>query len=194
MNEVDGNRTLPLTMGTSPAAARVGTYMLTLASLTWSVHEPTVYTVLEPSDAADSSARSLSPEVSDAWRAVTATIRATAFENGVDHPAELPLERFVERFGEEPLVHLTREWQQDEAAPFASLLRLVGRMPAIKPMTRRALVTRGLSSPDCDVRDAAMQCVESAQASELVPELIAHDEPDAFLDAYRLGVIEDLTG
>jgi len=184
-----------MTMGTSLAAARASTYMLTLASLSLSVHEPAAYNLLEPLEALETPDRSgLTLKQRCDWDSVLATMRATPFENGMDHPAERSLTDFIERFGGEAFIALTQEWQNDAPGQFATLLRLAGRLAGIDHYTRRTLVTRGLSSSDSDIRDAAIQCVEVSQATELISDLLAHDEPDPFIREYRDGVIDDLTG
>lgn len=136
----------------------------------------------------------VSSGVREAWGRVEVAIKATVFENGVLHPAERDFARYLDRYGDDDLYRLTHALRDTQPDFFATVLRMAGRMTPIGPTSRKELVAHGLASADSDVRDAAMQAVETWGDRSLLPLLESHVEPDAWLDDFRRGVIEDLTG
>lgn len=129
-----------------------------------------------------------------AWQPVAVAIGAFPFEDGMDHPAEDRLRRFVSNYRDTCLFGLLQDARDQETDLFAKALRLLSRNPGISRETRRQFVESGLDSDTIDVRDAAMQAVENWKDRSLVPLLAAHHEPVAWLADYQQGLIEDLRG
>lgn len=126
----------------------------------------------------------------DAWHEVMAAIRSEDVEDGRHHPAEPILGEFLRRFGDGGLVPLLKGVAA-HPEDFAAALRLLGRTSLLGPGVRSHLVMRGLQSAVVDVRDAAMQAVESWGDPTLIPVLQRHVEPDKWLAEYQRRIIDD---
>lgn len=98
----------------------------------------------------------------------------------------------VQQFGSDQLVqHIV---STKPAARSASLLRLLGRAAGINGASRRFVVERGLASDSVEVRDAAVQAVESWEDASLANLLRGRHEPVAWLASYAQRVAAELEG
>jgi len=79
-----------------------------------------------------------------------------------------------------------------QASFAADILRLLCRFRPRSADWRRTIVETALQSPSIEMRDAAIQAVESWADRELVCVLRGHDEPDRFLSDYAAQVLRDL--
>lgn len=122
--------------------------------------------------------------------ALQRAMEAEPVEDGVTHPAEELLERYVGRVDGEYLVNAVLQ----DAVHSADLLRLLGRIDSVPTDARIALVRRALASADVEIRDAAVQASESWDDPELAPFLKAHSEPITWLAQYVARVADDIAG
>lgn len=116
-------------------------------------------------------------------------------EDGIAHPAEQIIERFV-RSANDASGWLA-ELALDETSPAfaASVLRCLSRVAGVGSANWRANVVReALASSDVQMRDAALQAAEEWGGPAMCPILRAHvsSEPVAWLRAAAEDVIEDL--
>lgn len=122
--------------------------------------------------------------------AVIAAIDDEPVEDGVCHRVEPALAAHLEQHGVAGLVEQATRGAVPSRS--ASLLRLLGRMARIEGNVKRRLVTEGLASAHVEVRDAAIQAVESWEDPELVGLLRQHRDSIAWLDDYAQRVADDL--
>lgn len=132
--------------------------------------------LVEPSERARAELR--------AWHKVMAAIRS-------EDPAEHVLCDFLRCFGD-GLVPFLQEEVVAHPENFAAILRLAGRTSLLGPDVRSHLVMSGLQSAVVDVRDAAMQAIESWGDPTLVPMLQRHVESDEWLADCQRRIIEDM--
>lgn len=118
-----------------------------------------------------------------------AAVDLESVEDGVTHPAEAELDLFVRENGAGPLMAYVERLPSPRHAAF---IRLLGRLECVDPASRMQLVSRALASRDVEVRDAAIQAAETWSDASLAALLTAHDEPVAWLAAYRQQVVDDL--
>lgn len=116
-------------------------------------------------------------------------------EDGVNHPAEQIIERFVRGAKDAP--ERLAELALDETSPAfaASVLRCLSRVADVGGANWRLNVVReALASSDVQMRDAALQAAEEWGEQAMRPILRAHlsSEPIAWLRAAAEEVIEDL--
>jgi hypothetical protein len=109
--------------------------------------------------------------------------------DGFKHAAEPILER---AFAREP--EKLAYWFEGliMERPDADLLRLLARFKPYTPQWRQQIVRAALGSSSPDVRDAAMQAVESWAEPQLVDLLRSHTETARWLAEYAAQVVRDL--
>jgi hypothetical protein len=121
------------------------------------------------------------------------SIRQEPVLDGINHAGQSILS---EAFGRESAA--ADRWilalvQDPTQASFAAdVLRLLCRFKPRSAGWRRTIVETALRSPSLEVRDAAIQAVESWADRELVGVLRGHAEPDRFLCDYAAQVVRDL--
>jgi len=127
-----------------------------------------------------------------AFASLIRALDAEIVEDGEPHPVEDAIGGFVREFGARYLCEALF------AAAFrptrtASFLRLLGRIQIVPSRDRGRLVERGLASTRVEVRDAAIQAVESWHDPALVDLLMSHRDSEAWLADYAKAVAQDLT-
>lgn len=122
------------------------------------------------------------------------TLEAQPVEDGRHHPGEEVLLDAKGSFADG-----IDAWASDlcehatTPAERASVMRLFGRVGLPSGTeSRKALITRALASPDVEVRDAAVQAVESWEDPALIKVLEAHREAVQWLADYIDQVLDDL--
>src|SRR6266478_3179657 len=134
----------------------------------------------------------LRSSVEPAFASLVRALDAEIVEDGEPHSAETTLAEFVRIFRAGPLLQALFA-ETFRPSRTASFLRLLGRIQAIPPRDRRRLVERGLASACIEVRDAAIQAVESWHDSALAELLMSHNESEPWLADYARAVAGDLT-
>jgi hypothetical protein len=119
-----------------------------------------------------------------------AAIEAEPVEDGTSHPAERVIAETMADNEAEGLVTAVLEVTPNSLQ--ASILRLLGREPVRDASLRRRVIEAGLSSSDVQIRDAAVQAVESWEDADCVDLLRHHEEPVKWLADYVKDVITDL--
>lgn len=114
--------------------------------------------------------------------------------DGFNHPAEYILENtFATHVGEaEKWIFKQVTSSSSHPSRAADILRLLCRFRPSTPEWRRKIVDAALKSGSVEVRDAAIQAIETWTEPELVDILEAHSEPIAWLSDYAAKVIRDL--
>lgn len=125
---------------------------------------------------------------------VRAALEADPVEDGYSHPAEVLLEKFIRDSGDrasEWLIGLlsSEHWS---AGLRAGLLRLLSRQKPLTEKWRLRIIKLCLSSPNIELRDAAVQAAESWEDAGVIHLLQAHWEPCLWLADYAARVIRDL--
>jgi hypothetical protein len=130
------------------------------------------------------------------FRMLLARIDADPLEDGVSHPAELPLATFAEDHGLACLLDVTLYWLPPIGdGRTAALLRLLGRNQKLTTTAARlALLRFGLASSSVEVRDAAAQAAELWEDPAARALLRAHKEVVPWLANYIESVAADLAG
>lgn len=126
---------------------------------------------------------------------IRAAIEADPVEDGYLHPAEVFLEELLRVSGQNAgdwLIDVLsgRRWNGSLAA---GLLRLSSRQKPLTKEWRLRVIQLALSSPNIELRDAAVQAAEAWEDPGAVQLLQAHTEPCAWLSDYVWRVIRDLT-
>ncbi len=128
-------------------------------------------------------------------RTLKQMVHAESVIDGYDHPAE----RFLqETFKREPDV--ARQWfwsalrENHSPSLVADSLRLLGRITPADRKWRSQIAAEGLRSRSSEVRDAAMQAIESWGDPALAGVLKHHREQTRWLREYADQIIQDLTG
>ncbi len=80
-----------------------------------------------------------------------------------------------------------------DASNIADILRLLARFKPYTPQWRQQIVRAALGSRSPDVRDAAMQAVESWAEPQLADLLSSHTDTAPWLAEYAAKVVRDLT-
>jgi phosphatidylethanolamine/phosphatidyl-N-methylethanolamine N-methyltransferase len=115
--------------------------------------------------------------------------------DGLDHPGVAIL---IEAFEDDPDVAARWMLNQlaDPAGPamVSDILRLLCRFKPQTSAWRRNVVAAALRSTSVELRDAAIQAVESWGDPELVALLSAHADVAPWLDDYATQVVKDLAG
>jgi hypothetical protein len=115
--------------------------------------------------------------------------------DGFKHVAEPILER---AFAREP--EKMGNWferlitEHRDPSKIADILRLLARFKPHTPQWRQQIVRVALASRSPDVRDAAMQAVESWAGQPLADLLRSHRETAKWLTEYAAQVVRDLSG
>lgn len=125
-----------------------------------------------------------------------AEFEAEVLQDGEHHPAEDLIQEALRTSQERVVLQWFETWAVDASQPSfaASLLRCLGRQERFGTDSwRTELIRKALSVDDVDIRDAAVQAVESWEDQELIQVLMGHDEPEHWLKDYIQGVIYDLT-
>lgn len=129
----------------------------------------------------------------DYVRQARESLRQEPVLDGIDHRGEAVLR---DAFARNPAA--ARRWVValacDPSQPSftADVLRLLCRIRPVSADWRCTIVEAALRSPFAEVRDAAIQAVESWADPELVPALRSHSESDRFLADYAAQVLRDL--
>ena len=117
-------------------------------------------------------------------------------EDGMSHPAEEIIGEALRSTEEKPIVlDWLRAFSLDAARPSfaASVLRCLGRQTPLGTNSWRAdLVRGGLAMDDVEIRDAAVQAVESWGDRSLADVMKAHRESELWIREYIEDVIGDL--
>ena len=116
-------------------------------------------------------------------------------EDGMDHPAEQIIGDAIDSTTDLPVIQWLKSIVLDAEQPsFASsVLRCLGRRPNIGTTSwRTQLVREALGMNDIEIRDAAVQAVESWRDRSLVEVVRAHTESEPWLQQYIKDVIDDL--
>jgi hypothetical protein len=129
-------------------------------------------------------------------RSLKQTLRVEPVVDGYDHPAEGLLR---ETFKREP--DIAAQWflsalrENQNPSLMADSLRLLGRITPADTVWRGRIAAEGLRSQSAEVRDAAMQAIESWRDVALVDVLKDHQrrEPKKWLREYANQLIQDLT-
>jgi hypothetical protein len=128
-------------------------------------------------------------------RDVYNTLQQEPLRDGFYHPAESIL---VQAFAVQPKA--AADWfckylsQRPTSSTSAEILRLLSRFTPYTPEWRRNIVEVALLSTSAEVRDAAMQAVESWADPALVSVLRAHSESERWLAKYAEQIVRDLEG
>ena len=125
-----------------------------------------------------------------------AEFEAEVLQDGERHPAEDLIQEALRTSQERVVLRWFETWAVDASQPSfaASVLRCLGRQGRFGTDSwRTELIRKALSVDDVDIRDAAVQAVESWEDQELIQVLRGHDEPEHWLKDYIQGVIFDLT-
>lgn len=125
---------------------------------------------------------------------------ATAFESepledGRAHPAEQIIGKALHLGEDRRVLEWLRILSLDAEYPSfaASVLRCLGRQSSPGTASWRAgLVRSGLSMENVEMRDAAVQAIESWGERDLINVLRTHHEPEPWLREYIQDVIDDL--
>jgi len=134
----------------------------------------------------------LSPLMRRRLAALTACIEAEPVEDGMRHLGERLITELVSAHETDEFV--TGVLSLAPGSLKASILRLIGRVRVEDPAVRRRIVEASLGSADVQVRDAAVQAVESWEDAGCIELLQQHEEPVGWLAAYAQDVIRDLEG
>ena len=124
-----------------------------------------------------------------------ASFEADPLEDGMYHPAEVIIGEALRSREAPRFLEWLSAFCLDAAHPSfaASVLRCLGRQTYPGTGSWRAgLVRDGLSIDDVEIRDAAVQAVESWGDSDLIDVLEAHSESASWLQDYIRDVIADL--
>lgn len=116
-----------------------------------------------------------------------AAIEAEPVEDGVNHPGEQVIAETIAGYEVEGFV--TAVLEITPSSQQASILQLLGRVPVRNASLRRRIIEAGLSSSDVQIRDAAVQAVESWEEGDCIDLLRHHEEPVKWLDNYIQNVI-----
>ena len=119
------------------------------------------------------------------------------FEDGMDHPAERIIAEALLSTNDHPVLDWLRAYCTDASQPSfaASVLRCLGRHRSVGTVSWRVeLVHAGLTIDNVEIRDAAVQAAESWGASDFLPVLRGHCEPEPWLRQYIFDVVDDLAG
>jgi phosphatidylethanolamine/phosphatidyl-N-methylethanolamine N-methyltransferase len=121
------------------------------------------------------------------------TLQQEPVLDGFDHPG---LSLLIEAFEDYP--DSATQWIQDQLTSptrpsvAADILRLLCRFKPRTPSWRRDIVVAALESKSDEVRDAAIQAVETWREPELLAALRAHSDAAPWLADYATQVIRDL--
>ena len=125
-----------------------------------------------------------------------AVFEAEVLQDGEHHPAEDLVQEALRHPQKQLVLKWFQAWAVDASQPSfaASLLRCLGRQERLgTDPWRTELIREALSVGNVEIRDAAVQAVESWEDQELIQVLMGHDEPEHWLKDYIQGVICDLT-
>jgi len=114
--------------------------------------------------------------------------------DGFNHPAEPILERAFERQPERLAHRFERLISEHlDSSKVADILRLFARLRPYRSEWRQQIVRTALGSSSPDVRDAAIQAIESWGEPGLTDLLRSHTDTADWLAQYAAGVLRDLT-
>ena len=125
-----------------------------------------------------------------------ASFQDNPLEDGMEHPSEEIIAEALRTTKGQQVLDWLRHFCTDTSQPSfaASVLRCLGRNDHVGTVSWQAdLVRDCLAIDDVEVRDAAVQAVESWGGSNLLDVLRTHSEPEPWLRQYILDVIEDLS-
>ena len=126
---------------------------------------------------------------------LSAAFEAQPVEDGVGHPAEQILERALNTGEQAAVLDVVSALCVDTARPgfSAATLRCLGRLTNPGSSAWRAALVRGaLAHSDVEVREAAVQAVESWDGTDLIDLLQVHREGEPWLAEYVREVTQDL--
>ena len=125
---------------------------------------------------------------------IRTALEADPIEDGYSHPAEASLEKVIRDSS-----HHAGDWLIDilsshrwNASLRAGLLRLLSRQKPLTKEWRLRVIQVCLSSPNLELRDAAVQAAESWEDAGAVQLLQEHREPCTWLADYISRVTRDL--
>ena len=122
---------------------------------------------------------------------LSAAFEGEPVEDGVAHPAEYILERALHTGDQSTMLGIVAALCSDTARPgfSAATLRCLGRLTPPGSSAWRSAVVRGaLAHSEVELRDAAVQAVESWGDRNLIDVLRAHREAEAWLAEYIMEV------
>ena len=139
--------------------------------------------------------------VSDPGQKVLATELRASFEDspvedGMGHPAERIIAKTLAQVGDKRALRWLKDFCVDVSQPVfaASVLRCLARNDSIGTTSWRGDIVRdSLASDSVEMRDAAIQAVETWGDLSLLEPLRAHSDPEPWLQQYVLDVIDDLS-
>ena len=123
------------------------------------------------------------------FRVLLGCIDENTIEDGVSHPAEKLIARFLRDHSTQTLLTLLT---RTDTCRKATLTRLLGRNETLDSKTRISILTRGLASPNVELRDAAAQAAELWEDPTTLRALRGHYEPIPWLDAYIRQVTDSI--
>ena len=123
---------------------------------------------------------------------LASAIEAEPVEDGISHAGEILIADVLSVHGADELA--TAILQAASSSLQASMVRLIGRVSVEDALVRRRIVDACLRSSDLQMRDAAVQAVESWEDTACVDLLRRHEEPVDWLADYIRDVIADVAG
>jgi hypothetical protein len=154
--------------------------------------EPLVVPTIDaPEIASDGRADAITPEMRRLLARIIAAIEQEPVEDGVSHPAEPWLARFLQQYSATALYSETFEGRHG-AVRAASLLRLLGRQKPENPGVREKILRAALASSSIEVRDAAVQAVELWEDRTAIEVLRSHVEQTRWLADYINRVLQQI--
>ena len=111
--------------------------------------------------------------------------------DGMNHPAQHGLEATFHLFPDVMQVWVLKRLDDSRLAMAADVLRLLCRFKPIDEVWRETLLAKAFASNSVEVRDAAVQAVESWGEPKLISLLKRRHEPESWLASYAIGVLRD---
>ena len=134
------------------------------------------------------------PHYSSLRRQLRGSFEHQPREDGMNHPAETLLEKFLQDRTPRAL-EIVRDICTDARYPAlsADTLQCLAHVPrAGSPEWQAETVRQALQSPDVQIRDAALMASEQWTTPEVLQVLQEHQEPEDWLRNYQLGIIQDI--
>ncbi|MGE0055311.1 MAG: hypothetical protein AB7S74_13975 [Hyphomicrobium sp.] len=113
----------------------------------------------------------------------------------MDHPGDKEMSALVKHYAALGLARIERLIAQLDSSQAADLVRLLSRVEGPgSPKWRKELIEKLLHASSVNMRDAAVQAVESWAEPGLADVLRNHKEHVSWLARYKEQVIADITG
>lgn len=137
----------------------------------------------------------MEPKQTQLLHRLHAAFEAEPLEDCMGHPAEQIIKKAFHSLKNQQIFDWFEDFSLNIERPSfaASVLRCLGRQSNLGTSFWRAgLVRKSLAIDNIEIRDAAVQAVESWGDPNLADILRSHDETEPWLRNYILGVISDL--